>query len=830
MTNASKGHLMNRGTLMVLKRLFVTALGAMGLGALAAGTALAQAQSPGDGNIPAPDLFDDQIACTMNLPGMAMRPTPTVVPMGEEDSPLDTLIGDGMTAIVSSSQEALDLGYVIPATGSSCGNATAGLTDYFVGAQDASIPMDVAEGYSAVFAEFMDVYGDPTMAGDPATGENNGAKGVLDAARRALAMATADTTAEQLETLQDAVDEALEEYNKQKAEFDAIASGHIYQAGVAEWMAQSAVTNAVIDYNVTVGEANKELSDLNDLDYVSVTVNDDLTVTKTSKYVPLFGDELIDTVVTIADGMASVPTVAALKVYANADGDNSAILEENGRANFTGTTSNFDSSRNLLIPTELDTTDRDGDGDITDYVPAIETGNFGVDDIRTRVDNYNIAAAALKKARDENGNVLLQPLYDEAYERAKAEAAYYNGVWADVLSDTTDQRTQDERDETHADYEDPYSISSQYELVVKSSNDRAAAELDLREKVAAREAATEAVVDAFQSPASFYDQLVARRQALKFAADKAVADADNPDETLTDAAGAAATALMEAEEAQANYQALYADASDPVQELIDELLTTDGDDGQALVDAISGSYDTANAAQETADQVAEDVAGLTGEGGDVAMNTAAIEKNAGDITALDGRVAMNEGEIWDADGNSRIDANENRIDANEKMIGENRGMIVTNAENITANAGNIATNTTMIGENRGMIETNADDIETNAGNIMMNDGRIAANRTDINQNTTDIASAMSSIRSNSELIGELSDDLDVVRAGVAASMALAGMPAINGRGISIGVGSFDGESAFAVGFQIQGEMASFKVGVTSASGATGASAGVGFQF
>ena len=93
-----------------------------------------------------------------------------------------------------------------------------------------------------------------------------------------------------------------------------------------------------------------------------------------------------------------------------------------------------------------------------------------------------------------------------------------------------------------------------------------------------------------------------------------------------------------------------------------------------------------------------------------------------------------------------------------------------------------------------------------------------------------IGSNASAISDNRNMIGELSDDLDVVRAGVAASMALAGMPAINGRGISIGVGSFDGESAFAVGFQIQGEMASFKVGVTSASGATGASAGVGFQF
>ena len=116
-------------------------------------------------------------------------------------------------------------------------------------------------------------------------------------------------------------------------------------------------------------------------------------------------------------------------------------------------------------------------------------------------------------------------------------------------------------------------------------------------------------------------------------------------------------------------------------------------------------------------------------------------------------------------------------------------------------------------------------------------GRIDANTSSITSNASAIASNMSSIGSNASaisdnrnMIGELSDDLSVVRAGVAASMALAGMPAINGRGISIGVGSFDGESAFAVGFQLQGEMASFKIGLTSGGGATGASAGVGFQF
>ena len=132
-----------------------------------------------------------------------------------------------------------------------------------------------------------------------------------------------------------------------------------------------------------------------------------------------------------------------------------------------------------------------------------------------------------------------------------------------------------------------------------------------------------------------------------------------------------------------------------------------------------------------------------------------------------------------------------------------------NAEAIMMNAGNIAMNHSGMNSNAANISTNADGIAANMNAIGANSASIADNR---------------------NMIGELSDDLGVVRAGVAASMALAGMPGINGRGISIGVGSFDGESAFAVGFQIQGEMASFKVGLTSGGGATGASAGVGFQF
>ena len=73
---------------------------------------------------------------------------------------------------------------------------------------------------------------------------------------------------------------------------------------------------------------------------------------------------------------------------------------------------------------------------------------------------------------------------------------------------------------------------------------------DLRAKVAAREAATAAVRAAFTSPQGFYNQLVARRTALKAAADKVVADATTPTAAQTTAAENAAKALTAAEMAQ----------------------------------------------------------------------------------------------------------------------------------------------------------------------------------------------------------------------------------------------------------------------------------------
>ena len=251
-------------------------------------------------------------------------------------------------------------------------------------------------------------------------------------------------------------------------------------------------------------------------------------------------------------------------------------------------------------------------------------------------------------------------------------------------------------------------------------------------------------------------------------------------------------------------------------------IDTESSERKAADTALGGRIDTESSERKAAD---------TALGGRI--DTESSERKAAD-TALDGRIDAEEMARMNADTalGGRIDAEEMaRADADMAL-----GMRIDGEAMARAEAD------LMLG---GMImdeETARMEADTMLGGMIMAEemarmeadtalgGRISSNADAIAANMNSIGQNASAISDNRNMIGELSDDLDVVRAGVAASMALAGMPAINGRGISIGVGSYDGESAFAVGFQIQGEQASFKVGVTSSGGETGASAGVGFNF
>ena len=90
----------------------------------------------------------------------------------------------------------------------------------------------------------------------------------------------------------------------------------------------------------------------------------------------------------------------------------------------------------------------------------------------------------------------------------------------------------------------------------------------------------------------------------------------------------------------------------------------------------------------------------------------------------------------------------------------------------------------------------------------------------------------SAINDNAVSIGRLSDDLDVVRSGVAATLAVAGMPLAptEGWGAAIGTGYFDGESAVAAGLTFRSDRYNFKFAVGTSGGETTGSAGVSWGF
>ncbi len=812
-----------------------TPIAPIALAALASSVALAQ-QDPVEGNIPAPRLFHSQILCSSQLPPMPA--TPSVAPPGATASQLDTAIGTGNAPIVD--QAILDaLGYVIPPGGNNCGQGEG--EDAFTVADQGSVAVDVAEGYSALFPHFMAVYGDPDDAAD------SGTAGAVARARQALADAEADdtTTAATLEVLRGQLGDAQTADAEARAGFAAVSGGTIddaaanpiYAAAIAEWMAKSDVTRAIADYNSAVQSGSGAQGLVDALDY--------------GGYVPLGDDKLVDEVIVDVGGVPT-PNLARLREYVNAAGGTEATMNADGT--YDTSSSNFDAAGNLVVPNQL------SNGELESVTEAT-----GVAQVRSNRDERKVALETLKKLQKDNLNALLQPAIDEGVRRAQLEVDHYEMQLRNALADTTNQNPVTvDNPATPENEAAPYSIASRHADYINASNAQVGAEATLRAAVAAREEATQHVIDQFENPTAFYEQLVARRTALQAVADKAVADASagggTPSMELTNAATAATTALEEAQAAQASYRALVADPDSPVHDLIGTLVEADGDDGQALVDALAQTWG------ETA-QNRDDIAALTADvddgaevDGPVTANRKAIEDLTADTddgAEADGPVTANRKAIEDltadtddgaeADGpitanrkaiarnaedidslGTRVGRNETDIATlmddtmqNTAMISRNAGSIAANASNVSANASNIVTNASFISQNAANIAHNGARIDVNAYNIAQNGDRIGLNTAAIGLNSGMIAE-------NRNMIGELGGQLDAMRGGIAASIAMSRMPAIDG-GISFGAGMYGGESAFAVGFALERNRTTFDIGVTSSGGEVGAGIGVGVK-
>ena len=128
---STRGNSMDTGTLMVLKRLLITALGALGLGALAAGPAFAQ------GQIPAPDAYGDPQACAADIKAVAAA--------AAKKHPLDAGIKAGTASTVNAALNAVMTRACAPTGGDAVGGGIAEARTLYEGAAEAKDDLDTAQ-------------------------------------------------------------------------------------------------------------------------------------------------------------------------------------------------------------------------------------------------------------------------------------------------------------------------------------------------------------------------------------------------------------------------------------------------------------------------------------------------------------------------------------------------------------------------------------------------------------------------------------------------------------------------------------------------------------
>ena len=862
MTNALKGHAMNRGTLMVLKRLMVTTLGALGLGALlATGTAFAQIPAPDDLAPPgAPD--PDVTGCTAAT-AYAEDAADTVQidvsvctgDMADAAQPVDAARAaqaavDAAQTVVDTAEDALE---TAKEGTDQVAIATAQNT-----LDSANIRLDAAK------AARDNVIADSALA--------KAALAELNAIQMVTATATAQTEAEGIRD-RTGTDLAALEFD---ADGNNVATGGT--AIGSEDDAADASGSLWAQYNAAVERWNL-LEDDADED---------------AKAAP--AQNIVDTKHALNAAMNDASYVALKATF---DAQDKAAVDA-AKAHADADTAKADAGAAIIAG-------------LAGTPPSVAADDDTADRIARIVDDLAVKRDAAVKDRDAKQALATEA--SDAQTEAETDLTNANTRLANATAayNTAAEEIADDGTRPAADTDELAALVAAEIEYAEAYFGQQAATMAVHNAITANDDAQMALTDA-ETAVTNAQNALDNPSALAY-----VFDPDNPAADLTDAllsgedtGGALVDAVddlyEETEDNEDRLDALLAETETMV-----PVLDADGnpvldEDGNPMMVAattesgriveIETKIEALSGDDGTGGQVAQnsaDIAALTAEDDPATEDvdeTGAVTANTNDIEDLDGRVATNEEAITQettarmeadaAEATARGEADTalgGRIDSEEAAriaadTAEMTARMEADAAEATAReaadtalggridseeAARIAADTaemtarmeadTMLG---GRIDAEAearasgdmtlsgmigDEATARMGADAMLGGRIDSNASSISSNADAIAANMNSIGSNASaisdnrnMIGELSDDLDVVRAGVAASMALAGMPAINGRGISIGVGSFDGESAFAVGFQIQGEMASFKVGVTSGGGATGASAGVGFQF
>jgi hypothetical protein len=412
-----------------------------------------------------------------------------------------------------------------------------------------------------------------------------------------------------------------------------------------------------------------------------------------------------------------------------------------------------------------------------------------------------IAASAAATSAAEAANDVYEAA-NEAFEAAIAVFNEENGDWENHFETNVVAAQWD------ADYA-AAKLASAETSAETASAELAAAETSATAAGVALTAAQDAVTEAEAS----VDAAQATFDALPGTA--TVAEITAATTALEEAQTAAAAAVIA--EATSSSAAATADAAVTLAEAGVTVAAADVAERELFVDETSENL--AEAKAETA--VHEDYLGNDSNPANALIsNIFTSEDNAQAVVT-----AVSDTYGFTVDNATGIEANVATLAVHEGLVTQNIADIATNATGIATNATGIAANVATLAVHEGLVTQNIADIATNATGIEANVATLAVHEGLVMQNIDNIGMNTSSINT-------LSADVDVLRSGVAASLAHAGMPVAPGAGwgFAVGTGHFDGESAVAAGLTFRSKTSSYKLSFGSSGGETSGSAGAAWNF
>ncbi|WP_293797666.1 YadA-like family protein [uncultured Pantoea sp.] len=150
--------------------------------------------------------------------------------------------------------------------------------------------------------------------------------------------------------------------------------------------------------------------------------------------------------------------------------------------------------------------------------------------------------------------------------------------------------------------------------------------------------------------------------------------------------------------------------------------------------------------------------------------------------------------------------NTKKINTNQKNIGNNSANIGANAKNIENNAKNIGTNGENIGANAKNIVKNKTKLDAHNERIANVEKNSSQNTKSLNLLTDEFHGFETETKGRfSQMSKTISQNHKKAMAGISAAMAMNAIPLVNGKDVSVGVGSgsYGGQGSLAIGSQFQ---------------------------